>query len=101
MLNQEGVVMDDGGTARLSGDLFYMKATSSGATAVYEWIESFLQTGWQMDVHLLDATELRSAMNLTGPRARDLLAKVSEGIDLSNAGFPYMNAREGKVAGVP
>ncbi|HVU12993.1 MAG TPA: glycine cleavage T C-terminal barrel domain-containing protein, partial [Phototrophicaceae bacterium] len=101
MLNQEGVIMDDGVTARLSDDFFYMTATSSGATAVYEWIESFLQTGWNLDVHLLDATELRVAMNLTGPNARDVLEKVTEGIDLSNAAFPYMHAREGKVAGVP
>lgn len=100
MVNDEGVVMDDGVTARLSDDFYYMTATSSGATAVYEWIESFLQTGWQLDVHLLDATEIRAAMNLTGPHARDLLERVSEGFDLSNAAFPYMNAREGKVAGV-
>jgi sarcosine oxidase subunit alpha len=68
---------------------------------VYEWIESFLQTGWQLDVHVLDATELRAAMNLTGPRARDVLVKVTEGIDLSKTAFPYMHAREGKVAGAP
>lgn len=101
MLNQEGVVMDDGVTARLSENFYYMTATSSGAGQVYEWIESFLQTGWQLDVHVLDATELRAAMNLTGPRARDVLVKVTEGIDLSKTAFPYMHAREGKVAGAP
>lgn len=101
MLNQEGVVMDDGVTARLSDDFYYMTATSSGATAVYQWIESFLQTGWQLDVHVLDATELRAAMNLTGPHARAVLEKVCTGIDLSSAAFPYMHAREGLVAGVP
>lgn len=101
MLNQEGVVMDDGVTARLGDDFYYMTATSSGATAVHEWIESFLQTGWMLDVHVLDATELRAAMNLTGPYAREVLAKVAEGFDLSAASFPYMHAREGMVAGAP
>jgi sarcosine oxidase subunit alpha len=101
MLNNEGVVVDDGVTARLSDNYYYMTATSSGATQVYETIESYLQGGWELDVHVLDATELRAAMNLTGPYARDVLAKVTEGIDLSNAAFPYMNAREGKVAGAP
>jgi sarcosine oxidase subunit alpha len=100
MLNSEGVVMDDGVTACLRDDFYYMTATSSGAASVYEWIESWLQGGWKLDVHLLDATELRAAMNLTGPLAREVLAKVCEGIDLSNAGFAYMHAREGKVAGV-
>ncbi len=100
MLNNEAVVMDDGVTACLRDDFYYMTATSSGASSVYEWIESWLQGGWKLDVHLLDATELRAAMNLTGPYAREVLQKVCEGIDLSNAAFPYMHAREGKVAGI-
>lgn len=101
MVNNEGVVMDDGVTARLGDDFYYMTATSSGATQVYEWIESWLQTGWNLDVHVLDATELRAAINLTGPFARDVLAKVTDGLDLSNAAFPYMGARETTIAGVP
>ncbi len=101
MLNNDGVVMDDGVTACLSDDFYYMTATSSGATAVYEWIESWLQGGWALDVHVLDATELRAAMNITGPCAREVLAKVTEGVDLSREAFPYMNARQATVAGAP
>ncbi len=101
MLNNEGVVMDDGVTACLSDDLYYMTATSSGATAIYQWIESWLQGGWALDVHALDATELRAAMNITGPCARDVLAKVTEGVDLSREEFPYMHARQATVAGAP
>lgn len=101
MLNHEGVVMDDGVTACLNDDLYYMTATSSGATAVYEWIESGLQGGWKLNVHVLDATELRAAMNITGPLAREVLGKVTEGVDLSREAFPYMHARQGTVAGAP
>ncbi len=101
MLNNEGVVMDDGVTACLSDDFYYMTATSSGATAVYEWIESWLQGGWALNVHVLDATELRAAMNITGPFARAVLGRVTEGVDLSREAFPYMHARQGTVAGAP
>lgn len=101
MVNHEGVVMDDGVTARLSDDFYYMTATSSGAAAVYEWIESWLQTGWQLNVHALDATELRAAMNLTGPLARKVLEKVTEGADLSSEAFPYLHVRQATVAGAP
>ncbi|MBI5669137.1 MAG: (2Fe-2S)-binding protein [Chloroflexi bacterium] len=101
MVNNEGVVMDDGVTAHLSDNFYYMTATSGGAAAVYEWIESWLQTGWLLNVHALDATELRAAMNLTGPFARQVLAKVTDGVDLSNEAFPYMHAREATVAGAP
>src|SRR5258708_5075654 len=101
MLNSEGVVMDDGVTACLSDDFYYMTATSSGAAAVHEVIESGLQGGWALDVHVLDATELRAAMNLTGLDARAVLEKVTEGVDLSREAFPYMHARQATVAGAP
>lgn len=101
MVNDEGVVMDDGVTARLGEDFYYMTTTSGGAGAVHEWMEWWLQSSWQLDVHLINATELRAAMNLTGPRARQVLSKIVEGIDLSREAFPYMHARRARVAGVP
>jgi sarcosine oxidase subunit alpha len=101
MVNEEGIVMDDGVTARLNEDLYYMTTTSSGAAQVYEWIEWWLQSGWDLDVQVLPATELRAAMNLTGPLARQVLAKVITGVDLDNGAFPYMHARQGTVAGAP
>jgi sarcosine oxidase subunit alpha len=101
MVNEEGIVMDDGVTARLSDDFYYMTTTSSGSTSVYEWIEWWLQSGWPYDVHIFKATELHAAMNLTGPRARDLLAKLVNNTDIRNDAFPYMHARETLIAGVP
>lgn len=101
MVNDEGIVMDDGVTARLDENLYYMTTTSSGAGQVYEWIEWWLQSGWNLDVQVLPATELRAAMNLTGPLARRVLAKVTSDVDLDNQGFPYMHARQGTVAGAP
>ena len=101
MANEEGVVMDDGVTARLGEELYYMTTTSSGAGAVYEWIEWWLQSGWELDVQVLPATELRAAMNLTGPRARQVLAKVASGMELDNESFPYLHVRQGRVAGAP
>jgi len=101
MVNDEGVVMDDGVTARLDENLYYMTTTSSGAAQVYEWIEWWLQSGWDLDVQVLPATELRAAMNLTGPLARQVLAKVTSDVELDNLAFPYMHARQGTVAGVP
>jgi sarcosine oxidase subunit alpha len=53
---------------------------------------------WRMPVVLVNATGHWSAMNLAGPRARDVLAGLTD-VDLSV--FPYLTGREGKVAGVP
>ncbi len=101
MANDEGVVMDDGVTARLADDLYYMTTTSSGAGAIYEWIEWWLQSGWEYDLRLINATELHAAMNLAGPRSREVLAKVCIDTDLSNEAFPYMGIRQATIAGAP
>jgi len=101
MTNDEGVVMDDGVTAHLEDDFYYMTATSGGASQLYEWIEWWLQSAWDYDIHLLNATDMRAAINIAGPRSRDVLRKLCEDVDLSSETFPYMAARQGTVAGVP
>lgn len=101
MVNEEGVVMDDGVTAHVGSDLYYMSSTSGGAQSVYQWCQWWLQSGWNLDVRMLDATELRAAMNLTGPQSRAVLRKVVSGVDLSNQAFPYMSVREAEIAGAP
>ncbi len=101
MVTEEGVVLDDGVTARLDDDFYYMTATSSGASGIFENMEWNLQSGWSYDVHLLNVTDLRAAMNLAGPRSRDVLAKIIQGVDLSNAAFPYMSVRQATIAGIP
>jgi sarcosine oxidase subunit alpha len=100
MVNEEGVVMDDGVTARLGDDLYYMTTTSGGASGVHEWIEWWLQSGWPFDVQVVDVTEDRAAFNLAGPRARDVLATLTD-LDLDNEAFPYMSVRQARVAGAP
>jgi sarcosine oxidase subunit alpha len=37
---------------------------------------------------------------VAGPASRTLLERVTEGVDLTNEAFPYMNVRTGRVAGV-
>jgi sarcosine oxidase subunit alpha len=100
MINEEGIVADDGVAARLSDDTWYITVTTGGAEAVYEGIEWNLQSGWNYQVHLSNMTDTYTAMNLTGPYARAVLQSLTE-IDLSNDAFPYMGVRQGMVAGVP
>jgi sarcosine oxidase subunit alpha len=101
MCTDDGIVFDDGVTARLAEEEYLMTTTSSGAAAVGEWIESWLQgreRPWR--VRLTPATEALASMNVAGPRSRELLGRVAEGIDLSPSAFPYMRARSARVAGV-
>ena len=101
MCAEDGVIMDDGVTGRLDSDHYLMSTTSSGAEAVAEWAENWLQTvhrDWQ--VHLTPVTTAYASMNVAGPRSRDLLRRVVDGVDLAPEAFGYMHVRTGRVAGV-
>ncbi len=100
MCNDEGIVLDDGVCARIGEEEWYMSTTSSGATGMYDWMQWWMQSGWGEGVHLTNVTEAFAAMNLAGPRTRDVLGDLTD-IDLSNEAFPYMAVRSGAVAGVP
>lgn len=102
MLNEDGMAFDDGVTARLGEDHYHMTTTSGGAGAVFGWLESWLQTEWpELRVWRSSVTEQWAVISLCGPNARRLLEELSEGVDLSNAAFPHMSVREGRVAGAP
>jgi sarcosine oxidase subunit alpha len=99
MCTQAGVVFDDGVVCRLDDQHYYLTTTSSGVESVYEWLTWWL-ADWRWQVHVTDMTASYAAVNLAGPRSRDVLAKLTES-DLSGAGFPYMHVREARLAGVP
>jgi sarcosine oxidase subunit alpha len=101
MCADDGVVFDDGVTGRLGPEHYLMSTTSSGAAAVWEWAENWLQTAhpdWR--VHITPVTTAFASMNVAGPRSRELLSRVTEGVSLSAEDFPYMHVRAGRVAGV-
>ncbi len=101
MCAEDGVVMDDGVTARLGEDRWYMTTTSGGAGRVWNWLDDWLQTGFpRWDVRMTAVSDGYAAMNVAGPRSRELLAPLVEGVDLDREAFPYMHAREATVAGV-
>ncbi len=108
MCNDEGVVLDDGVSARLAENEWYMTTTTSGAGAMFETMQWWMQSGWGEGSHLTDLTEAYAAFNLAGPKSRAVLQKLyrrpggaSLPDDVSNEAFPYMHIRVAEVAGVP
>ena len=99
MCNDEGVVMDDGVCAHVGDDEWYMTTTSSGATAVYEWIQWWVQSGWGDGVHVTHLTDAYAAFSLAGPQSRAVLQKLTDR-DLAHEKFPYMRIRSTRVAEV-
>jgi len=101
MCTEDGVVFDDGVTGRLGPEHYLMSTTSSGAATVWEWLENVLQTMHQdWAVHITPVTTAYASMNVAGPASRDLLLRVTEGVDLANEAFGYMEVRTGRIAGV-
>ncbi len=99
MLDEAGIVMDDGVIARLSANHFYFTTTTSGSTNIYREL-SRLNTIWRLDCGIVNLTGARSAINLAGPFARKVLAKLTK-MDLSGSAFPYLGVREAIIADIP
>lgn len=94
-----GRIMDDGTIARLDDEEYYVTTTSTGAGAVIEWFE-WWNAVWGLDVEIANVTGALAAVNVAGPRARELMTRLTE-LDVSNEGFAYLDAKEAHVAGVP
>lgn len=99
MCDESGVVVDDGVVARLGEDHFYFTTTTSGAANIYREL-SRLNVEWRLDCGLVNLTGARAAVNLAGPRAREVLGELTD-LDLSGGAFPYLGVRQARVAGIP
>ena len=101
MLDENGMVMDDGVTARLGANHYVMTTTTGGAARVISWLERWLQTEWpQLRVFLTSVTEHYATAAVVGPRSREVLTASCPDVDFSRAAFPFMAWRSGTVAGV-
>jgi methylglutamate dehydrogenase subunit C len=102
MLREDGIVFDDGTTARLDEHHYVMTTTTANAAKVLAHLEFALQVLWpELKVHVASVTEQWAAMALAGPRARDVLARCVFGQDVSDAALPAQGYRLLDLAGVP
>jgi len=99
MLREDGIVMDDGTTARLGEHEYVMTTTTANAVPVFRHLEYCRQVLWpDLDVQLISTTEAWAQYSIAGPNARKLLEKLVDQ-DISNEAFPYMACGEITVCG--
>jgi heterotetrameric sarcosine oxidase alpha subunit len=92
MLREDGIVFDDGTTARMGEHEYVMTTTTANAVTVFRHLEFCRQCLWpDMDVQLISTTEAWAQFSVAGPNARKLLQKVVDQ-NISDAAFPYMGA---------
>jgi sarcosine oxidase, subunit alpha len=102
LLGEDGFIRDDGVAARLAEDRFHVTTTTGGAARVLGMMEDYLQTEWpDLNVWLTSTTEQYAVIAVQGPRARDVIAPLVEGVDLSAEALPHMAYAEGAICGVP
>ena len=99
MCDQTGAIVDDGVACRLAPEHFYVTATTGGVDGVHREM-LWHNAQWRLDVDIANVTASWCAVNIAGPRARDALSGVVEGLDLSPETFPYLGVRAGRVAGI-
>jgi sarcosine oxidase subunit alpha len=102
LLRDDGFVYDDGVVARLAPDRFHVTTTTGGAARVLAMMEDYRQTEWtDLDVWLTSTTEQWAVIAVQGPRARDVLAPLVDGLDISAAALPHMAVVHGTLRGIP
>ena len=99
LLNSRGGIECDLTVARLAEDLFYIVTGTGFRTHDGGWISEHLRTG--SNATLVDVTEEYGTLSLMGPNARDVLATVAPGADVSGEAFPFGHVRVIEIAGHP
>jgi sarcosine oxidase subunit alpha len=98
MCREDGMVFDDGTTARLGEYRYLMTTTTGNAAAVLDHLEEYLQTEWpELRVRLTSVTEQFSTISIAGPKCRELLAAVAPDVDLAPDAFPFMSWQSARV----
>ncbi len=101
MLNEDGMVYDDGVTTRIGENHYLMTTTTGGAANVLGKLEDYLQTEWpELDVYLTSVTDQFATASLCGPNSKKILKKIIPDLDLSDENFPHMSFKEAKIGNI-
>ena len=98
MLNDDGMVYDDGVTTRLDQNHYIMTTTTGGAANVMSKLEDFLQTEWpELEVYLTSVTDHFATVSVCGPNSKKILSRVIPDLDLSDENFPHMSFQNAQI----
>jgi sarcosine oxidase, subunit alpha len=102
VLQESGVVLDDGVTLRLAEDRFLVSCSSGHTDAVRTRLELWRQDRFdpaRVAVH--DTTAQWATLTVTGPRSRDLIEACGLDVALDDQSLPHMAFATGTFDGGP
>jgi sarcosine oxidase subunit alpha len=92
MCNEDGCLLDDGVVVKRTRDDYYFTTSTARADTTEEWMRYHSRyENW--DFHVCNLTDAYGAMNLVGPKAREVLAEITTA-DISGRAFPFGGFRE-------
>jgi len=102
LCRDDGFIYDDGVIARFGEHRFHLTTTTGGAARVFAMMEDYLQTEWpDLKCWLTSTTEQWAVIAVQGPRAREVLAPLVSGVDMTSSALPHLGVAEGRICGVP
>jgi sarcosine oxidase subunit alpha len=102
VLQESGVVLDDGVTLRLAQDRFLVSCSSGHTDAVRMRLELWRQDRFDARrVAIHDTTAQWATLTVTGPRSRDLIEAAGLEIALDDQSLPHMAFVTGAFHGAP
>lgn len=101
MLRDDGIVMDDGTTWRLSENDFLMTTTTTNAAKVLVWLEELLQTRWpELKVHVTSVSDQWAGVSVAGPKSRESIAACLDDAGvISSDNLPFMGVTSTRLKG--
>ena len=102
LLNENGVVVDDGIVARLGPQHYWVNTTSAGVERTAAAFEEWLQCEYtQLRVLITPVTSRWGNVTVTGPRAWEWLASVGFEAALAPQAMKHMTVTQSRWAGAP
>ncbi len=102
LLNENGVLVDDGIVARLGEHRFWVNTTSSGVERTTAAFEEWLQCEYtQLKVLVTPVSSRWGNVSVAGPRAWEWLSTVGFDAALSPAVMKHMTLRDTQLDGLP
>lgn len=97
ILNETGVVYDDGIVFRLEENRFVLSCSSAHVSGVYALLEEWRQDRFDRDqLFIHNATAETATLTVSGPNSRALLEAIDLGLSLSDMALPHMAVSWGK-----
>ena len=99
MVGEDGILTEDGTISHIAEGRYFISTTTGNAEAIHSNFRWWITTDG-FDVHLKDLGASLAAVNVTGPKAREMMQPLVD-IDLSNEAFPYMSCGIARIQEVP